>query len=204
MSFKDKRQDVVDRIEDAVFELMLTTDIPEIKIHDVARLAQTSRSTFYRYFDSVDAVVKSFETNLLENMRGINDLALKVRLSKSELAPSHSMIARMELLQANRQKVVALNGPHGDPAFVHKATVFMHNYFRDRVKDVESDELSLDLYLSFVIAGHHNLIQYWLEEHPELEPETIAAALNRLYYAPLFFNADDSDDKPSFMSGIWS
>ena len=39
MSFKDKRQDVIDRIEDAVFELMRTTDIPEIKIHDVARLA---------------------------------------------------------------------------------------------------------------------------------------------------------------------
>ncbi|WP_417086342.1 TetR/AcrR family transcriptional regulator [Lancefieldella rimae] len=183
---REEQQDVRQRIEDAVFGLMKTIDIPDIRIEQVVKLASTSRSTFYRYFRSVDAVVKKFEDALLENMQGINDLALKGRFGTSELVPTHSMIARMELLRHNRDKVIVLNGPHGDPAFVRKATVFMHSYFRERIKDVEGDALSKDFYLSFVIAGHHNLIQYWLEELPEIEPETVAALLNRLYYAPFF------------------
>ena len=44
----------------------------------------------------------------------------------------------------------------------------------------------LDLYLAFALAGHHNLIQYWLEVRPDLEARTVAAALNRMFYAPLF------------------
>lgn len=43
----DSRMDPVDaRIEDAVFTLMETTDIPDIRVADVVRLAGISRSTF--------------------------------------------------------------------------------------------------------------------------------------------------------------
>ena len=135
---RDKRRDSVDeRIEDAVFSLMSTTDIPEIHVGDVARTAGISRSTFYRHFDSVDDVVKGFETDLLANMHDINNYALKGRFGQSELDPTPTMIRRMELLAERRDKVVALNGPHGDPQFVHKATVLMHDHFRDRLADVE-------------------------------------------------------------------
>ena len=50
----------------------------------------------------------------------------------------------------------------------------------------QSDEL--ELYLAFVLAGHHNLVQYWLEKRPDIEPRVVAATLNRLYYAPFFLN----------------
>ncbi len=62
------------RIENAVFKLMETTDIPDIRVADVLSLAKVSRSTFYRHFESVDAVVKTFEADLLNNMRHINEL----------------------------------------------------------------------------------------------------------------------------------
>ena len=58
----DKKRDSADeRIEDAVFSLMATTDIPDIHVADVCHRAGVSRSTFYRHFDSVDQVVKAFE-----------------------------------------------------------------------------------------------------------------------------------------------
>jgi len=53
-----------------------TTDIPKIKVADVIKDANVSRSTFYRRFDSVDDVVKRFEDALLDNMRSINDVAI--------------------------------------------------------------------------------------------------------------------------------
>ena len=64
------------------------------------------------------------------------------------------MIRRMELLYERRDKVVALNGPHGDPQFVHKATVLMHEHFRERLADVPGSAEDRDLYLAFAIAGH--------------------------------------------------
>lgn len=185
-----KRSSVDQGIEDAVFSLMRTTDIPDIRVDDVVRLAGVSRSTFYRHFSSVDEVVKVFETDLLANMHDINNYALKVRFGQSELDPTPSMIRRMELLHERREKVVALNGPHGDPQFVHKATVLMHDHFRERLAEVEGSEMYRDFYLAFVLAGHHNAVQYWLEERPDVEPEVVAGFLNRLFYAPFFLNDD--------------
>ena len=180
--------DVRVRIMDAVFVLMATTDIPDIRVSDVVRLAGTSRSTFYRNFDSVDGVVKHFEMDLLANMHQINTFALKARFGQAELEPTASMVRRMEVLRERCDKIVALNGPHGDPQFVHKATVLMHDHFRERLAGVLADPVDSDLYLAFAIAGHNNLIQYWLEKRVDLAPETVAAALNRLFYAPFFLD----------------
>lgn len=179
------------RIEDAVFELMETRNIPNIKVSDVIRLAGVSRSTFYRHFDNVDQVVKLFEANLLDVMRSINRSALKARFDKNELKPTVTMISRMETLHGFRSKILVLNGPHGDPQFEHKATVFMHEYLSNRLRTVPGTSLDQEFYLSFIIAGHHNLVHYWLEKHPEVEPERIATLLNRLYYATFFL--DDAD-----------
>ena len=181
----DAKNDISARIEDAVFELMGTTPVQAIKVTDVLRLAHTSKSTFYRCYRSVDDVVKRFEDDLLHNVQEINDVALEARFGDAQLDPTPTMIKRMEILQRNRSKVLALNSENGNPVFTHKATIFMHEYFRDRLRSTFSDETDLDLYLAFALAGHHNLVQYWLEVRPDLEARTVAAALNRMFYAPL-------------------
>lgn len=180
------QNDIASRIEDAVFELMATTPVQSIKVAEVLHLAHTSKSTFYRCYRSVDDVVKRFEDELLQNMQDINDVALEARFGDAQLDPTPTMIKRMEILQANRSKVLALNSDNGDPVFAHKATIFMHDYFRNRLRSTFSDETDLDLYLAFALVGRHNLIQYWLEARPDLEARTVAAALNRMFYAPLF------------------
>lgn len=136
----DAKNDISARIEDAVFELMGTTPVQAIKVTDVLRLAHTSKSTFYRCYRSVDDVVKRFEDDLLQNMQDINDVALEARFGDAQLDPTPTMIKRMEILQRNRSKVLALNSEHGDPVFTHKATIFMHEYFRDRLRSTFSDE----------------------------------------------------------------
>ena len=194
----DKKRDSADeRIEDAVFSLMRTTDIPDIRVADVCHGAGVSRSTFYRHFDSVDRVVKGFEMDLLANMHDINGYALKARFGLAELDPTPTMIRRMELLQERRDKIVALNGPPGDPQFIHKATVLMHDHFRDRLADVPGSADYRDFYLAFVLAGHHNVIQYWLEERPDTPPEKVAGVLNRLFYAPFFLDESRARTSPT-------
>lgn len=73
----------------------------------------------------------------------------------------------------------------------------MHEFFRIRLAGVGGSELHRDLYLSFVIAGHNNLIQYWLEKRPEIPSEEIAAMLNRLYYSSFFVDEDNAANLPA-------
>ncbi len=109
------QNDIASRIEDAVFELMATTPVQSIKVAEVLRPAHTSKSTFYRCYRSVDDVVKRFEDELLQNMQDINDVALRARFGDAQLDPTPTMIKRMEILKANRSKVLALNSDNGDP-----------------------------------------------------------------------------------------
>lgn len=192
-----KRDEVDVRVEDAVFDLMQTTDIPDIRVGEVIKRAGISRSTFYRHFESVDQVVKLFETDLLANMHDINSYALKARFGLSELDPTPTMIRRMELLRERRDKILALNGPHGDPQFIHKATILMHDHFRDRLSEISGSPENRDFYLAFALAGHHNVIQYWLEERPDTEPEFVAGVLNRLFYAPFFLDEATARKSPA-------
>lgn len=174
------------RIMRAVFELMRTTSIDRMRVSDVTALAGVSRATFYRRFLNVNDVVKTFENALLDNMRSINNVALKARFNVAELEPTATMVSRMETLLQYRDEIVALNGPHGDPSFVHKATVLMHDYLSDRLSEVLGPSDELELYLAFILAGHLNLIQFWLEKRSDIAPRKVAATLNRLYYAPFF------------------
>ena len=47
-----------------------------------------------------------------------------------------------------------------------------------------------------MIAGHNNLIQYWLEKRPEIPPTEVAAMLNRLYYSSLFIDDEKASELP--------
>jgi hypothetical protein len=67
----------------------------------------------------------------------------------------------------------------------------MRDYFSDRLGEVLGPGDERDLYLAFMLAGHHSLIQFWLAERPDIEPRVVAATLNRLYYAPFFLTTDD-------------
>jgi len=192
MGFSDMDSAEV-RITEAVFAQMETTDIPKIRVSDVLKEAAVSRSTFYRRFTSVDDVVKRFEDALLESMRAINDIAIKARFTTAELNATATMIRRMEVLLAHRDQIVALNGPHGDPAFTHKATVFMHDHLSARLSDVLGPSTDLELYLAFMLAGHNNLVQFWLEKCPEVPPTKVAHALNRMFYAPFFLRHNETD-----------
>lgn len=184
------------RILKAVFHAMQATDIPRITVEEVTRYAGISRSTFYRYFDSVDAVVKDFEDYLLRVMRDINDSALKVRFTAAELEPTASMITRMETLYNYRDEVIALNGPNGDPQFPHKVTSFMYDYLRERIRTVPGDKRYRDMYLMFVIHGHNAFVEYWLEHRTDVQPRIAAAMLCRLYYSPFFLDEQNVSMHP--------
>lgn len=53
-------------IREGLLELMLNADADKISASELARSANVSRATFYRYYDSVDAVLREITEEFLE------------------------------------------------------------------------------------------------------------------------------------------
>lgn len=160
-------------IKKAVIAAMETTDIPEITISQICEDCGIARSTFYRYFSSVDEVVKKIGDELLASIRRLstNDNYEIAMRGNDKLAPMQSDLARARVLYEYRTYIIAVTGIHGDPTFAFKAV----NTFRELLiqnilphfKRAPYD----DFVMEFFLAGSFRLIDYWLRDHPEMTPE---------------------------------
>ncbi len=83
----EMRGDTLDRLEKAVLELFSSRDFHEVSLQDVARRANVSLQTIYKYFGSKDALVYSMLDTLLgrlaermiDHLQGIDDARERLR-----------------------------------------------------------------------------------------------------------------------------
>ena len=185
---RSRGNDTKRAIVDALFRVVGDKPVDKVSVDDVAREAGISRSTFYRYFSSVNDVIKSFEESLLDSLKSINDLSNYVRVSQADVEASAPVIAAMRVLRDNCDKVLALNGPNGDPSFMRKVDVMLWDSLLKRLKGREGEFSDFDIYLTYAIKGHDAAIDYWLRERPDIPPEEFAKDINRLLNAPFFMS----------------
>lgn len=183
------QQDRVDEtrraICDAAVDLLSDTDYDRITVSQIAERAHVSRTTFYRYFNSVYEVVECIGDRILSVMEDVNRVSLKVGLSSDSVKVSPTLIMRLETLHSHRREALALIGPHGSEDFRIRVGKIMGSYFHEKTQRSDLTPEERDLYLHFLIDGHHSLICNWLSEHPDLPPEQVGALLNRLFYSAI-------------------
>lgn len=171
-------------IRHAVIQLMKEIDYDRITADAVARQAGVSRSTFYRYFDSVVDVVETMEGEFLDLVRDVNRIALQCSRGlscASEL--TQSMVSRMEHVAQHRDFIIAVDGPHGDRTFRSRAEKVMSDYLFTRLQSEQSSFEEKALYIEFVSAGHYRMIYRWLVDFPSLSAARVAALTNKLLYS---------------------
>lgn len=179
------RGDTVSSIFNALSALMLHTDYDKISVRDVTREACVSRSTFYRYFTSIDDCLEALEDKYLDAMHDINRIGLLTGIEQGSCGLTPTLVMRLEVLQRDATTALALLGPHANPRFKEKEVALMGAYFRSKIKESKLSAEETDLYLSFVINGHNGVIRRWLAEYPDLDAKVVAGLLNRLFYAAL-------------------
>ena len=83
----EMRGDTLDRLEKAVLELFSSRDFHEVSLQDVARRANVSLQTIYKYFGSKEALVYTMLDTLLgrlaermiDHLQGIDDARERLR-----------------------------------------------------------------------------------------------------------------------------
>ena len=170
-------------IRRAVIAEMQTTDIPDISITSLCARAKVSRSTFYRYYDSVDAVVKQTEDELIESLKRASrfDAAPFASGEPGALRVNAGDLLRAEILYEARDFIVAVTGVHGDPSFATKAANLIfentRQVFRSRIESMpNSDFLS-----EFLKAGIYSITSHWLNRRPDLTPQEMCAVMEDFY-----------------------
>ena len=83
----EMRGDTLDRLEKAVLELFSSRDFHEVSLQDVARRANVSLQTIYKYFGSKEALVYTMldvmlgrlAERMLDHLQGIDDARERLR-----------------------------------------------------------------------------------------------------------------------------
>lgn len=160
------------QIQRAVVEAMADKDVDQITITEVCSACGIARSTFYRYYDSVDDVVKKTGDELLAAIRRVSSLdrydAMKKR---SPATPGQSDLARAQILKEYAPFIIAVTGFHGDPSFAHKATGVIREQLRETAGDSLFHQPYGDFLVEFLLAGLFRSIDFWLRNHPEMSAE---------------------------------
>ena len=159
------------QIQKAVVAAMANKDVDQITVTEICQACGIARSTFYRYYESADDVVKKTGDELLQAIRRASSLDRHDPTRRDNPTTiSQSDLARAQILKEYGPFVVAATGYHGDPSFASKATNLMREQLREVNEDIFRQPYG-DFAVEFFLAGSFRIIDYWLRSHPEMSAE---------------------------------
>lgn len=157
-------------IQKAVVDAMETKPVPEITITEICDTCHIARSTFYRYFDSVDDVLKKTGDELLTAIKRVSSLD-KYDAVDAPMKPRQSDLARAQILKEYAPFILAATGYNGDPSFAQKAAKLISDQFFETAGESFRRQPYSDFLVEFIKAGLFRTVDYWLRDHPEMSPE---------------------------------
>lgn len=173
------------KIKDVLLNLMIDTDADKISAAELTRKAEISRATFYRYYDSVDAVLCEITDEFLEGMRDRHRYFIPTPIDFKKLdVPQDVFLSIAKYLLENKTVFLAMTGPHGDPRFAFKWHALFKEFNYGKLVYEGLAKKDLDIYMEFILAGNDAVIRYWLTQKPEIRPEEGAPIMQRILYGP--------------------
>lgn len=177
--------DTKKRINDALLELMMSTDADKITAIDLASKAGISRATLYRYYNSIEDVLEEVVDEFLEGMRDCSRYYISAPFNPNRLdEPYPQFVDVARYILENEKPYLALTGPHGDGRFVHTWRKFVKEFYSGKLAYEGMGRINVDLYIEFVLAGSDAMVRYWLEKRRDLSPEEVAPIAQRILYGP--------------------
>lgn len=148
--------------------MMESESINSIKVKSLTDSLGISRSTFYLYYDSVFAVLQDIEDVFFERLQEIESAFWYYPLDDRYLKEPHPVLLKvMHYLKGNSEVSSVLWGPHGDPMFqVRCKKMIRHAFFPESARHLMNPDIT-ELEISFLIGGHLEMNNRWLNHKVE-------------------------------------
>lgn len=173
----EKRDRTRAKLKLALIELCDEKPYYDITIWDICNRAESYRSTFYRYYDSKDAMLREIEheyiegtCNLTPTLWNFHTDALPKELERYRC----ELIADMEYHRAHKKICVFLLSPAGDIYFYNKMVESISNSVRRNFQKYSFRRTgNVEYLLNFFATGFISTIYEWLKKD-DCSPSEIA------------------------------
>lgn len=185
-----KTQNTYFRIQEELLEQLRYKDIHSIKVKDIALTLDINRATFYKHYDSVYHVLQEIEDTYLD---GLDKVSMQMKQypldNKYYHEPHPAIMAVLEYIDANREKLRILYGPYGDPSFMQKCNRLVEKHLYQKGV-TEKRIVNSELINAYLVGGQREMLLAWIK-NDTLNIEDIAISTYRMAYGQLQFSPSD-------------
>ena len=183
------------KIKEATLAINQTKSIHDITINEIARKLNISRSTFYRHYGGIYAVIEEVEQELFEGLRNATSDLKKYRLDKHHLDnPFHIGVQIFEFIHRNKETFKILLSENGDHGFRCRYAKFIETTGISKIISDFQIPKYKNLITVFLVNGIVSLVEEWLCNCPEITPAELERIYTKLIYGP--FQRISFDETP--------
>ena len=175
-----KRAQTKSKLKAALIELCQETGYYNVTVLDICRQAGMYRSTFYRYYDTKDEVLREIEHEYIEAVRGLTPTLWSIHAdaSSEDMAQyRRELTADMEYHREHQAVCKFLLSPAGDLTFYRMMVESIGQYIKMNLQKYGTkDAKTMEYLTSFFAAGFVSTIEKWLKSD-DCPPSEIAEFL---------------------------
>ena len=177
-------------LRDALVALVEERGLDAISVGDICVAADITRGTFYNHFKDKEALVDSFEDQIIAGLDAFQERMAK--LSLPELAkcvalkqPLPLLVEMFDYLRSEGAFLHALLGSGGDAGFAPRirdsvCTNLVQSILHKRYR--ESIDPFVGYYVSFYASAYLGMIMHWIETGMTESSEDMARIAQRLLF----------------------
>jgi len=161
-------------LRESLLDLMREKPIGKITPTELCRHADINRNTFYAHYDSPEALLKSIEDDLYDQL----SRSLQVSLKDGNILLTLTEIC--QAIQKNGDLCKVLFSDHGDKEFLRRII----NIARDkclaewRAAGMAEDG-QMEMLYHYTASGSVAVIEHWIQEDMKKSPEEVARFIAR-------------------------
>lgn len=161
------------QLRTALTELMLTKEVGDITVREIAEAADVNRGTFYAHYKDVNDLLSQLEDGVMDRLAELSAVEC-VEADEATLLGYLTNI--LVLCKNNADLFLALVCRNGDLDFREKLVNTlrgrrMRSFFR---KYAGGDEHAADMFCDFAVAGMLSVTETWMQSGMKETPEELA------------------------------
>lgn len=177
-----KKERTRQAIQNALVELCGEKPYLSITIGDICSRAEVNRSTFYRYYDTKDELLREIEDGYIRDLKTLCPTVFSVPLDKSKetIALYQSELEQaFEYHLAHKKLSSFLLSSSGDPYFAHRIEGMLLETFIDDLKQKGLPANTTQLYaINYFLHGYLATISKWVKEQNLSVEEVVSFVLS--------------------------
>ncbi|MDR1030845.1 MAG: TetR/AcrR family transcriptional regulator [Treponema sp.] len=173
-----------------LIEMMQHKPCFEIKVTELVKYANISRSSFYSYFNSIYDVVQKIEDDFIAGLP--NERFVFLSCIKDD--DYDTLLSRLNYLKENIRILRAFLGPNGDPTFLSKLVYQTEKMFRKQSKQmpISFSDVEIKLIIENISGGTWQMYKWWVFHEDEISMEDLTELIRKIHKHLLHFSQNET------------